>query len=651
MRRIVLIPSILFSCTVFASTDAKAQEINLGATVAASPSGSGVPRWYEIHIDPDDSKNMIICGTNWNAEDNANYGFVYYSADGGQNWAQTLEDKNSRFVTEQSCAYGAHGVAYFVSDASKLIDDLPHHDQGTTRIYVSRDAGKTWRVGIKTGWTDWSISVVDTMPGPNQNRLYVFFNGLTAFYSSVGQNQAADAEIEEIKKGNAGTRVGMISYKDGDTEIKGPLSNTEMAGEKNRGSYPSPAFLLKNGSILTFYFTKHKITEGDKVTTRFTAEALRTSADRSSLENPVRIEEFSDDPRINSYDQNCNYFLNSAGTYDAVRDKLYFLYPSIRDKTCHLFLTTSVDDGKSWSKVQAILSPDESPTDTYGHPAISVNREGVLGVMWEKKSRSGCWMFAVSEDGGVSLSRAKQLGACDGDSKESIAPSTANLWTVIFQADSFLNQGLKDGTARIIVRNTQNAVGRNANAIAVTPDGAFQSVWSDAERDDGELRISEIHVTSAAELITSETKDLVDVTQRVAVLYGGSQRYDARSGILTVDVVIQNKSAERIDGPFKLAVPSLTKDYGLADIANAENKASGAGAIWDITSAVAKGGLDAGATSKPFSLKFRYLPSRSDEAYTTTEDFLDLNIKIFAGSKENGRHTAEDINPIGPQTR
>ncbi len=36
--------------------------------------------WYEIKVDPENTRNLIICGTRWNSEANAPLGFVYASA-------------------------------------------------------------------------------------------------------------------------------------------------------------------------------------------------------------------------------------------------------------------------------------------------------------------------------------------------------------------------------------------------------------------------------------------------------------------------------------------------------------------------------------------------------------------------------------------
>ena len=121
--------------------------------------------WYEVKADPENGDNLIVCGAARNAQDNAYYGVVYSSRDGGRSWRRALADKSSTWVSEQSCAFGRHHVAYFVSEASKVTDGQLHHSLGTTRIFVSSDAGETWAETAQTGWADYSSSVVARPPG------------------------------------------------------------------------------------------------------------------------------------------------------------------------------------------------------------------------------------------------------------------------------------------------------------------------------------------------------------------------------------------------------------------------------------------------------------------------------------------------------
>jgi hypothetical protein len=598
---------------MFLGSAALAQQIEIGPGSAA---GSGWTPWYEVRIDPEDSSKLVLCGSKWDAGDNASYGFVYFSSDGGTTWRTVLEDRNTTWVTEQSCAFGAHGVVYYVSDASKIIGDELHHELGTTRIYVSHDSGKTWNLGITTGWTDYSTSVIDTMPGPNQNRLYVFFNNLQTFYTSLGRSAEADAE----KKENSGTRIGMINWKEGEAEVTGPFSNTEMFRERYRGSYPAPSFLLKDGSIVVFYTSKRRNKDNLR---EFLAEMARVDPARTGLERPMHIaisvERGDEKPNVE-----CGgLYLGSAAAYDSERHKLYYVYPDVRDTRCMLFIASSTDGGHAWSKPRPMQSPDDSDGRQYTDVAIEVNKDGVLGVMWQEKSRSGCWRFAISTDG-QSLSRSKELDGCTAESSKPTGLSTSYLWSSFFQADT----KEKPSTARINLRNTRGSVWRNERTLVTMADGSFRAAWIDTGSEIGGVKTASIRVIPPDKMISAETNNLKDVTNSVAILYGGSQSYDAKTGILTLEAVIRNTSEKELKNPLKLAVSQLYKDYGRSEIANADNKATGAGAVWDVSHSIPNGTLAPGSASKPFSLRFRYIAEPT--LVRDSDDILGLNIKVFA---------------------
>ncbi len=612
-----------------------AQKVQVSFNVAANPPSGGWHPWYEAHVDPDNGTNMMICGSKWSAKDNASYGFVYYSGDGGKNWKQAMEDKSSTWVSEQSCAYGVNGAAYFVADASKVIDGALHHELGTTRIFASHDAGRTWKLSIETGWTDYSTSVVDTKPGPNQNRLYVYFNNLETFYSSIGQKEAEDSE----KRASAGTRVGLISYRDGDAKIAGPFTSAEMAKESYHGSYPAPALMLKDGSIITIYTTKRRT---DKNVRELMVEAVRTSADRASLERPVKLVDSLDNPDADSTVSCGGFYLGSAGTYDTVHDKLYFVYSDVRNRKCSLLLTTSSDGGTTWSKAQQMRIPSVDSELVYGTPTIAVNKDGVLAVMWQKKYRSGCWQFATSSDEGKSLSFPIDLGTCSRDATKPSALNSDYLWTSFFQADPKNPASV----AQINLRNTRNSDWRDEDAIAVTPDGVFHPVWIDGGKGDGEIRTAAVQVIPADTLISDAIKGMEDVTGKVAILYGGDQYYDEPSGMLTLDVTIKNESDRPLHAPFRLAVTGLYKDYGYAEISNARNGATSAGSVWDIASSVPGGTLAPGATCKPFPLKFSYRVDPDQQR--GSDDILGLSVRVYA-TGENAIVGSEDHPLYGRQ--
>ncbi|HEV2464014.1 MAG TPA: hypothetical protein VGT04_09430, partial [Acidobacteriaceae bacterium] len=102
-----------------------------------------------------------------------------------------------------------------------------------------------------------------------------------------------------------------------------------------------------------------------------------------------------------------------------------------------------------------------------------------------------------------------------------------------------------------------------------------------------------------------------------------------RTKILSLNVVVKNRTDKPLTGPFKLAVLELYKHYGFAAIANADNKASGAGAVWNISSVIPIGGLGQEATSKPFTMRFRYVADPS-LARDNSDDIFGLYLKVYA---------------------
>jgi hypothetical protein len=629
MSRILFALCVVCACLNVVDGQLVAQTITVGKPTVVSPAGGGWHPWYEIHVSPDDANNMIICGTKWLATNNAPFGFVYHSSDRGSSWTQVLEDKSSEWVTEQSCAFGVHGVAYFVSNASKMISTGSlKHELGTTRIYTSRDSGKTWTVGVQTGWTDSSTSVVDTKPGPNQNRLYVFFNGLFAFYNSLGAKELA--QENDPRKANSGTRVGIVSYKDGDSAVAGPYSSIAMLAEQNHGSYPAPAFLLDDGSLFAFYVTQHKNSEG--LLDRMTVEGVRIASEHSDVGSPVTIL----DPLRETdegYSQDCGYSQNIDGAYDAVRDKLYFVFPAAHDEKCRLFLVTSSDGGRSWSKPQQLLSRDETDSSRYRSLAIAVNRDGILAVMWEQKPSSGCWMFAIAESGSASLSRAQELGTCGAASSTSRHPSSVGS-SIIQEGSSASISKQYPGTATIYLRDTQNLVWRD-ESIAVTPDGEFRPIWIDSANGNGEIRTTIVRVTSAETLINTAAKGLKDVTSQVILSLGADQPYDFKTNTISFKLRVTNNSIESMKGPFKVAVSRIDPRFNFAQIANATNGAPAAGAVWDIDASIPSNVLGPGATSEPFLLKFQYVPD--DDVGRISGDVLGFSVRVFAKVPESGQ--------------
>jgi hypothetical protein len=578
-----------------------------------SPPAGGWYPWYQVAADPTDPEKLIVCGSKWDSQENALYGFVFSSLDGGQSWTMALEDKNSTWVSEQSCAFGVNGKAYFVSEAGNVIDGSPAPEQSTTRIFVSNDAGRTWTSAAKTSSADYSSSVVDTVPGPNQNRLYTFFND--AVSSSI------DPPKEQSEPN--GNRVGLISFKDGDKQVTGPIFNPKMRALGLQGSFPNPAFLLKDGSLLTLYL-------GGPTGAERTLGAVRTKGDRDELADPVIITSRKGFSEGENGEKACS---GDAATYDPLQGQIYVAYQI--DVRCHLMLTTSVDGGATWSRGQPILQPD-----TMGHgfqdPAMAFNRNGILGLMWRDEPSSDCWYFSASADRGKTFTPAHPLSQCVAGRSRSLTESNAFLrmaGTLWVPSDPSKPES---PSGRVVpglqVLDARDTVWRN-DSLTATSDGVFHPVWIEVGSGEGQLRTAAVLVGASGETpldpLRMREKGSRDISQEVAVLYGGDQHYDISSSTLTVEVVLKNKSSKPIQAPIFLKALTLDSKLGKLKIANASNGASGPGAIWDLSNAVPSEGLQPGATTAPCSLVF-YIPNGPVPSWEV--ELVSMQLEVLAST-------------------
>jgi hypothetical protein len=551
----------------------------------------------------------------WSARDNANYGFVYSSQDSGVTWHTALEDRSSKWVSEESCAYGVHGVAYFVADASK-IDEAGslHHDRGMTRIYVSRDSGNTWSLGTETGWTDFSASVVDRSPGPNQNRLYIFFNNVWIYYASIGgkaQQEALPKYTEKVTRfDTAGNTLGLIGYKDGDAEISGPVYDPEMYKQRFAGSYPGQNLLLKDGSLLTLFWSKRRTyaVDGKRNGREFIFAAQRTDPQRKTVSEPVIIQKSLDAPGQPEW--MCDSYLSAPAAYDPITNTVYAAYLEGSNGKCTLMLEKSTDDGQTWASSVWAEKPSwenkdaKPPEHDYGGLAIARRDGGTLALLWQDSDKPGVWLFATSSDDGKTHSTPQQI---------SIGSKTdAGFHVTSESLDLYINQARETMSADDAGLRIDNDTGGSivhTNGIAVTPDGVFHPIWT---ANEGQLYTAAIGVTKPRDPSKPEavrTDGWQYETNRVKFTYGGVQQYDDQGKVLTESVVIRNSGTDVLKGPLRLEVRPSSR-VGVIYPLEVVTEGSGdtIGQYLDVTQYVPGDGLVPGASSSPIPLRFRFEP-------------------------------------------
>lgn len=555
--------------------------------------GDGWHPWYQVKTDPEDPANMIICGAKWDARLNSAFGFVYASSDGGSTWHLVLEDRNSSWVTEQSCAYGPGHRAYFISEASKVEDGELNHHLGRTRLYVSTDGGQRWAETAKTGWADFSTSAVSSA----SHRLYTFFN----------------ATKEELRKSYD---VGLLVFSPDGKSVTGPFFDSADKAADYNGIYPSDAVALNSGAVIALYYGVRQRPRDRSIV----LGVIRADASQRPSMRHVAIVQ-----RIVASD--CLNFVQGSLAYDAQRNELFVFYVD-GCKDTRVILASSKNEGRTWTAT-LLNSNFQNPPRRVAYPSLVAGASGELAVLWEDGLDSGRWLFSYIRD-----RRIDQPRTLSPDSTtQRVNPDS--LWTAIEQAND--RDTPLESSITLNVRNERNGVWR-ANGLALAGNGVV-AVWPSENGGTAQLYLSVLTPDSALsnEEPPGEAQDGVqdasylDITRNTAMLYGGSQQFDDVTKTLKICLTLQNRGRRSIKLPIKLQVTDISSPVGTIAILGSANGLAGIGALLDISDSVTGDQIPPNTTSNPFCLSFHLVP-KTNVPSPDGDDLVELKLRVLAST-------------------
>jgi hypothetical protein len=593
-RSMLRLAAFFLVVLVTSAGPADAQDLGMGRKTWIA---DGWHPWYEVKADPESPKNIIVCGTKWDGQHNAPFGFVYVSTDEGATWRNALEDRNSTWVTEQSCAFGSKHRAYFISEASKVIDGAPKHKLGTTRLYVSEDGGQHWIETIKTRWADWSTSAVSS----SSARLYTFFNAIAT--SEPGMNR--------------GSNIGLLVFSSDGKNVTGPFFDSTLPDLAYEGIFPSDATTLKSGRVVALYWGRRVTSLG------MTVELGLVRADQSrepSLEHTVISQAV--------VGTNCLSFYQSSLAYDPQSNRLFLAYVDACDET-RIMLTSSEDEGKTWAQSVAVGGPRNSNQAIVG-PSLVVGSGGMLGLLWEEGESSGRWLFSRVLDKGIV---EPPIELFSRSAKHEV--SNDSLWTILDPEngpEAGDTKGPPEASITLNVRSDLNNVWREKGLVA-TKD-KIVAVWPTGNWEGMRLYAGLLEPLGRVPKVTKSagTNDSSepDVTRQTVILYGGTQHFDTGTGTLQVCMVLGNRGDKPIRAPITLEVEDIKSPLGSISILGSTNGLAGPGARWDISYSVGADQINSGSNTNPFCISFHLEISPDNVAPLAKHELLILKMRILA---------------------
>jgi len=292
---------------------------------------------------------------------------------------------------------------------------------------------------------------------------------------------------------------------------------------------------------------------------------------------------------------------SSEGPY---KDRIYVTYMNFADDRYNVEITHSDDLGASWSS--PVRVNDNVNRDDISNIAITVNRNGVLAVVWNDRRDDPtdmCFRLygSASLDGGQTFLPNVEIGS------HPACPDTAANWS------GSINSFASDGTVTLSSVGDRFMNGGESQGLAASPDGRFHVTWSSDVNDVMQLWYSSFTVNGVARAVGEEPTPLTqsssatpnnpDITAHVRI-DADNPVIDFKAKSIEFTAQVRNMSNSFVAAPLTLELSDIQSDFENLTIANAANGQSGVGAEWRIP--VNGQGLSPGEISPPLVIRWHF---------------------------------------------
>jgi hypothetical protein len=392
------------------------------------PGADHVESW--LLVNPRDSRNLIAASMVFGRQSGV---AVYSSHDGGQHWARATHGSSKDPVfdgLDPAGVFDSDGTAYFSSAGDNLV------------VWKSSDGGRTWGEGAVVPGSAWDrqfLGVARLGAERPEQRIHVAGKMPIKVFGHVAEDVIAVSTSED---GGANFGFPRLILPAPEKELLNVVSDLAIGfdGALVLALQLFPPQDLRAPLLNGWYSTIRSIDGG------------------RSFSEPRRAVEF----HLYGHGwEGKSLFGLGAGrlavdiSRGPKRGNLYLAWLDVVDGFFQVMAAASGDGGKTWS-APVRVNDNSTPSDA-SNPAIAVNDEGVVGIVWNDRRAdpSGrCFQvfFAASNDGGGTFSGNQRL------SEALTCPIGKDAGDPVESEYRFKNGG-----------DTQGIVG--------LPDGGFQVAW------------------------------------------------------------------------------------------------------------------------------------------------------------------------------
>ena len=567
---------------------------------------------YELDIgaDPNDPRHLVACSIIFLPEKNARANVLYMSKDAGKTWTKSLEVDRSNYVGDPSCVYGPNGSVYFASLLINFPSVSNPGDDGKKSemvVYRTRDGGTTWDSPVVLPFNDREYLTVDMTGGKFNGRVYL--HG-TDFEPTIDSEDRINRRVRTFSlfrsvDGSSFERAANVPTTYVTTPGNGVVTSdgTFVALFREFRIPPSPTLPLGGRNV-----RQTQSSPADK-----TLKAVRSDDGGNTLSSVT----------VSDWWVNPGFPRGTAQPYLAVdssrgifHDRLYAVWPDTRSGRSEIYMSHSSDKGKTWSRPIVVnddasrLPPAEGPDDI--HPAVAVNKDGVVGVSWYDRRNIADDMgwearFSASLDGGESFLPSVKV------SEAPYSPSAGKLPLVTVANTLEMERFYLDGG---------DTTGTAADAA-----GVFHPLWIDNRTGVPQVWTAAITVQAKARRNgNAELEELDDLSKNLRLDYANLD-YDPKTNIVTGGAFVENRSKENVLCPVKVKAMSVKSPFRTVEVLQSDSGGTGAGSTWTFGCSGNNTILKPGEKTQTHQLKFRLIGF--DGVTPETQILVQLDPKIF----------------------